>query len=96
MESEKHCERCGEFIASMWSTDWYRYIRLKYCPECRKKVKLDQNNEYRREKKKAGREAHKIIEELIRKELAENERLRVLKAENDQLRKRLENSSNLQ
>lgn len=48
------------------------------------------------EKKKAGREAHKIIEELIRKKLAENERLRVLKAENDQLRKRLENSSNLQ
>ena len=91
MESEKHCERCGEFIASMWATDWYRYIRLKYCPECRKKVKLDQNNEYRREKKKAGRKAHKIIEELIRKELAENERLRVLKAENDQLRKRLEN-----
>lgn len=87
MEDEKRCERCGEAIAAMWETDWHRYIRLKYCPECRRRVKLDQTNECRRQKRKAVREARRLSRKLLEKELAENERLRALKLENDQLRR---------
>lgn len=87
MENEKRCERCGETIATMWETDWHRFIRLKYCPECRRRVKLDQNNEYRRQKKKAVRDARKLLNKVLEQELAENERLRALKLENDQLRR---------
>lgn len=87
MEDEKCCERCGEVIASMWETDWHRFIRMKYCPECRRRVKLDQTNECRRQKRKAVREARMLSKKLLEKELAENERLRALKLENDQLRR---------
>lgn len=87
MENEKRCERCGEAIASMWDTDWHRYIRLKYCPECRRRVKLDQTNECRRQKRKAVRDERKLLRKVLEKELAENERLRTLKLENDQLRR---------
>lgn len=87
MDAEKCCERCGDVIASMWDTNWNRYIRLKYCPECRRRVKLDQTNECRRQKRKAVREAKKLAKRMLEKEIAENERLRVLKRENEQLRK---------
>ena len=87
MDAEKRCERCGDVIASMWDMNWNRYIRLKYCPECRRRVKLDQTNECRRQKRKAVRETKKLTKRMLEKEIAENERLRVLKRENEQLRK---------
>ena len=37
MIERKYCKCCGQLISdiNIEGTDFYRHIRIKYCPECR-------------------------------------------------------------
>lgn len=53
MQEFKYCEVCGKLIGDAYNTDWYAYIRMKYCKECAKKMKVESN-------KKKSRLAHGV------------------------------------
>ena len=41
MNEKKYCERCGKIIGDAYNTDFFAYIRMKYCPGCKEIVKRD-------------------------------------------------------
>lgn len=53
----KHCEECGRVISDSVNSDYYSYIRKKYCDECQPIVHRRQVNEA----KKRYRERHRAI-----------------------------------
>lgn len=76
MEPTKYCARCGAWIADEISSDWYSYIRIKYCPTCRKAVRQEDTRQRIRQLRKDARENRKRKDELIARLEAENEALR--------------------
>lgn len=79
MEDVKRCVLCGAVIAYECTADWYAYIRMKYCNQCREQVKRTQT----------ARRMRKFRE---RNRLANRERktqLDLLKQENELLRRRV-------
>lgn len=82
LENVKRCTMCGKVISDLndETTDYYRHIRLKYCPTCRGTMEHLQGvarvQEYRRRKR--ARDHERDIQ------------LDLLKEENELLRKRLE------
>lgn len=76
MQSVKRCAQCGQIIAREESTDYYAYIRLKYCRPCAKDVHRRQNAAYMQRLRAARREAHKLTEEQNSLLKRENELLR--------------------
>ena len=76
MEPTKYCARCGVWIAVEVSSDWFRYIRIKYCPTCRKAVRQEDTRQRIRQLRKDARENRKCKDELIKRLQAENEALR--------------------
>ena len=87
MDEMKYCARCGEPIAGMWDSDWYSYIRIKYCPACRVTVKREQTAASHRQPRRTLRKAKREARELLIRAKAENEQLRQVLAENRQLRR---------
>ena len=39
MTEKKYCERCGKLIGDAYETDFFAYIRMKYCDECKVQVR---------------------------------------------------------
>lgn len=72
MQGIKKCVRCGTTIAYEDDCDWFRYIRVKYCDNCRKVAEKERYTRYNRKRKRRLGEQEKAIEQLER----ENERLR--------------------
>lgn len=79
MTETKKCQRCGITIGDAYSTDYYAYIRMKYCPECKKSVANMQAAERMRNMRRRTRELNK----------ARKERVELLEEENELLRKRI-------
>lgn len=81
-DTKKYCSVCGTLISDLDDpgTDYFRHIRLKYCPTCRGTMEHLQGvarvQEYRRRKR--ARDHERDIQ------------LDLLKEENELLRKRLE------
>lgn len=77
-DNKKFCSVCGVLISDLDdpATDYFRHIRLKYCPACRGTMEHLQGvarvQEYRRRKKQRDRERDTQLE-LLRQE---NELLR--------------------
>lgn len=76
MEPHKYCARCGAWIADEISSDWYSYIRIKYCPTCRKAVRQEDTRQRIRQLRKDARANRKRKDELIERLKAENAALR--------------------
>lgn len=76
MEPTKYCARCGAWIADEISSDWYSYIRIKYCPTCRKAVRQEDTRQRIRQLRKEARENRKRKDEMLERLKAENEALR--------------------
>ena len=72
MQETKKCVRCGRTIAHEHDCDYFRYIRLMYCNECRKAAEQERHKRYNQKRKRRLGEQEKAIEQLNR----ENERLR--------------------
>ena len=76
MNPVKRCAQCGAIIAREESTDYYAYIRLKYCKPCAQDVHRRQNAAYMRRLRAQRREAHKLTAEQNELLKQENELLR--------------------
>lgn len=80
-DSKKYCSVCGKLISDLNdpATDYFRHIRLKYCPVCRGTMEhlqgVDRVRRYRERKRQQDRETA--------------EQLRLLKEENELLRQRV-------
>lgn len=73
------CRRCGAVLGNYLTGDYYKLIRLMYCPDCKVSVLREQKRFWAADKRKADRELNKSVKEQNR----------LLKAENEMLRKRL-------
>lgn len=80
MDAEKRCVVCGKIIAYECTADWYAYIRMKYCDQCREDVKRKQTAQRLRKMREKRRLEHK---ECLTQ-------LDLLKKENELLRRRVE------
>ena len=76
MQSFKRCAQCGAVIAYEATTDYYSYIRVKYCRPCAQDVHRRQNADYMRRLRAQRREAHRLTEEQNSLLKTENELLR--------------------
>lgn len=79
MTERKFCERCGRLIGDAYNTNYYAYIRMKYCPACKEKVTKEQTAL----RVKALRNRKK------QKDKFRDEQLELLKEENELLRKNI-------
>ena len=50
MTEKKYCERCGKLIGDAYETDFFAYIRMKYCSDCKVKVRREKNAEKKNNK----------------------------------------------
>ena len=78
MEEIKRCAICGVPIAREGETDWYKYIRVKYCPVCREDVHRQQKAASKRRTRQAVRKAKKEARARVIAAKAENDQLRAL------------------
>lgn len=77
MTENKYCSRCNKLISNIYSADYYSFIRIKYCPECKPIVKKEQTLKCIKESRKRKKELNKqrdIQLELLKQE---NEMLRL-------------------
>lgn len=79
MTEKKYCERCGKLIGDAYNTDFYAYIRMKYCSDCKVIVKREQDALRMKKLRRETREINK----------ARKEQLELLKEENETLRLRI-------
>ena len=76
MQSVKYCQQCGRLIAREESTDFYAYIRLKYCRSCAADVHRRQIADSMRRARAAARERRELERQLTAQTTRENELLR--------------------
>ena len=79
MTEKKYCERCGKLIGDAYETDFFAYIRMKYCFDCKVQVRREKNAQRMRDLRKKTREINK----------AKSEQLALLREENEMLRRRI-------
>ena len=75
MTEKKHCERCGKLIGDAYETDFFAYIRMKYCDECKVQVRREKNAQQMKELRRKTREINKAKSEqleLLREENSRN------------------------
>lgn len=81
LENVKRCTMCGKIISDLndETTDYYRHIRLKYCPTCRETAEhlqgVDRVRRYRERKRQQDK--------------ARDDQLQLLQEENELLRQRV-------
>lgn len=76
MQSVKYCQQCGRLIAREESTDFYAYIRLKYCRSCAADVHRRQVADSMRRSRAAARERRELERIQTAQTQKENELLR--------------------
>ncbi len=79
MNEKKYCERCGKLIGDAYNTNFYAYIRMKYCNNCKEIVRREKNAERMKRLRRENREINK----------ARKEQLELLREENEMLRLRI-------
>lgn len=79
MTEKKYCERCGKLIGDAYNTDFFAYIRMKYCSDCKVKVRREKNAERMKRLRRETREINN----------ARKEQLELLREENEMLRLRI-------
>lgn len=79
MTEIKKCERCGKLIGDAYETNYFAYIRMKYCSDCKIQVKREQDAQRMRDLRRKTREINK----------AKGEQLALLREENEMLRRRI-------
>ena len=79
MTEIKKCQRCGTVIGDAYNTDYYAYIRMKYCPECKKTV----TNIQAAERMKKFRHKNRMMNKAMK------DRVQLLEQENELLRQRI-------
>lgn len=88
---EVRCDICGMELGNYLENDFYRLIRIKYCPQCFALIRKDQLNAAQRARRKRIRLANKTqeqnINELMKMTVLLKEQVKILEDKNAQLRK---------
>ena len=79
MTEKKYCERCGNLIGDAYETDFFAYIRMKYCSDCKVQVRREKNAQRMKDFRRKNREINK----------AQKEQLELLREDNEMLRLRI-------
>lgn len=86
MEDLKFCNCCHKPLGSIDSMSYYKFIRLKYCPDCAKLNKKLKDQNRAREVRRAVKEKHKAVEIELELQREKNE---LLRKENELLKKHI-------
>lgn len=70
------CARCGAVLGNYMTGDYFKLIRMKYCPDCNVQVRKEYQRFWHSQQRQANRELNKEMREQIRLLKEENERLR--------------------
>lgn len=70
------CIKCGTELGNYQTENFYRLIRLKYCPKCKHEITKAQQRIYQRKRRKQQKEYKSLIEERNKLLQAENKMLR--------------------
>ena len=70
------CGRCGAILGNYLTGDYFKLIRIKYCDNCKVKVRREYKRFWDSQHRQAARELNKEMREQIRLLKEENERLR--------------------
>ena len=67
MIERKYCKCCGQLISdiNIEGTDFYRHIRIKYCPECRDMMQHYQSALRQHNYRQRNKQAQKLRDERI-------------------------------
>ena len=76
MSDKKYCEHCGKLIGDAYETDFYAYIRMKYCSDCKDDVRREKNAQRMKELRRKNREVNKARKEQLELLREENQLLR--------------------
>ena len=78
MIERKYCKCCGQLISdiNIEGTDFYRHIRIKYCPECRDMMQHYQSALRQHNYRQRNKQAQKLRDERISLLAEENAVLR--------------------
>lgn len=77
MTENKYCIRCNKLISNIYSADYYSFIRIKYCSECKPIVKKEQTLKCIKESRQRKREQNKLRDMQLDLLKQENELLRL-------------------
>lgn len=80
------CDRCGEYLGNYLNDDYYKLIKLKYCPRCKISADNERKRLWKRERNLKEKQEKKDLKTTNQKLKEENEKLRQQIAE---LRSRL-------
>jgi len=70
------CARCETVLGNYMTGDYYKLIRIKYCPACKTQVRREYKRFWDSQHRQANKELNKEMREQIRLLKEENERLR--------------------
>lgn len=90
VEGDVYCNECGKYLGNYMIDDFYKFIRLKYCPVCRQKVDRIRKKKWiesRRKKERAKKKRQKELEETYVSEL--ETKVQLTQTENELLKKRI-------
>lgn len=76
MQDKKYCQCCGKLISDINSADYFKHIRVKYCPDCRDMMKRFQSAERQYNFRQRKKQVNKLRDERIQLLTEENELLR--------------------
>lgn len=79
MIENKYCQVCNKLICNIEQSDFYSFIRIKYCDTCRQEVKRQQTL----------KRVHALRERKKQIEIERNTQLELLKQENELLRQNI-------
>lgn len=79
MIENKYCQVCNKLISNIDQSDFYSFIRIKYCDNCRAEVKRQQTLA----------RVHALRQRKKQIEIERNTQLELLKQENELLRQNI-------
>lgn len=86
MQEIKYCQRCGKQIGNLYESDYYSFIRLKYCSGCKSIVKREQDAKRMKKFREDNRQKNKMIRDELFLQKEKNE---LLQEENELLRQKI-------
>lgn len=70
------CDRCGEYLGNYLNDDYFKLIKLKYCPRCKISADNERKRLWKRERNAKEKQEKKDLEGMNQKLKEENEELR--------------------
>ena len=63
---EVTCDKCGVYIGNYLTDDYYRLIKVKYCPKCKTEVRKENQRIYKHDRRFYQKQAHKELKKQIK------------------------------